>query len=114
MIAGQPPDTLGPPDLLGPPLNPDDPAQYRICAQGIFSSSWLDMLSGEWAIAGHPAGRPGATTLVGRVADQAALMGVLEQLYCLGLPLLSIEQLVPCDSTAKTLFSPQRRQERKE
>jgi hypothetical protein len=52
------------------------------------------MLSGEWVIAGHPADRPGATALVGRVLDQAALIGVLEQLYSLGLPLLSIEHLV--------------------
>jgi hypothetical protein len=86
-----------PPDAFGPTLNLDDPARYRICAQGRFSPSWLDMLSGEWIIAGHPAERPGATTLVGRVMDQAALMGVLEQIYSMGLPLLSIEQLtVPC------------------
>lgn len=76
-----------------PPLELDAPAHYRICAQGRFSPSWLDMLSGEWIIAGHPADRPGATTLVGRVLDQAALMGVLEQLYSLGLPLLLIECL---------------------
>jgi hypothetical protein len=93
MIAEKPPDAFGPPDILSPPLDLDAPAQYRICAQGLFSPSWLDMLSGEWVIAGYPADRPGATTLVGRVADQAALMGVLEQIYCLGLPLLSIEHL---------------------
>ena len=79
MTADRPPDS-GPPDTLCPALNPDDPARYRICAQGRFSPSWLDMLSGEWTIAGHPADRPGATTLVGRVLDQAALIGVLEQL----------------------------------
>ena len=78
------------------PLNPDAPAHYRICAQGRFSPSWLDMLSGEWVIAGYPADQPGATTLVGRVMDQAALIGVIEQLYSLGLPLLSIEHLAPC------------------
>ncbi len=75
------------------PLNLDNSAQYRICAQGLFSPSWLDMLSGEWVIANHPATRPGVTILEGRVIDQAALMGVLEQLYSLGLPLLSIECL---------------------
>jgi hypothetical protein len=79
----------------GPPLNTYDPARYRICAQGRFSPSWLDMLSGEWAIAEPAAGRPGATILVGQVLDQAALIGVLEQLYSLGLPLLSIEHLAP-------------------
>ena len=84
-----------PPDVPGPPLCSDAPARYRICAQGRFSPSWLDMLSGEWAIAGDPADRPGATALVGRVMDQAALIGVIEQLYSLGLPLLSIEHLAP-------------------
>ena len=80
----------------GPPLTQHDPARYRICAQGIFSPSWLDMLSGEWAIDECPAARSCATTLVGRVLDQAALIGVLEQLYNLGLPLLYIEHLTPC------------------
>jgi hypothetical protein len=59
------------------------------------------MLSGEWVIAEYPADRPGATTLVGRVLDQAALIGVIEQLYSLGLPLLSIEHLVPCVHSEK-------------
>jgi hypothetical protein len=49
-----------------PTLNLDDSAHYRICAQGVFNPSWLDMLSGEWVIAEHPAARSGTTTLVGR------------------------------------------------
>ncbi|MCB0198081.1 MAG: hypothetical protein KDJ65_39430 [Anaerolineae bacterium] len=80
-----------------PPINLDDPAQYRICAQGRFSPGWLEMLSGEWAIAADSTSQPGATILVGQVVDQAALIGVLEQLYSLGLPLLSIECL-PLDA----------------
>ena len=78
-----------------PPLNLDDPAKYRICAQGLFNPCWLEMLSGEWTIADEPVTRPDATILVGRVLDQASLLGVLEQLYSLGLPLLSIECLMP-------------------
>jgi hypothetical protein len=53
------------------------------------------MLSGEWAIAAEPTAQPDATILVGQVLDQAALLGVLEQLYSLGLPLLSVECLLP-------------------
>ncbi|MCB9097934.1 MAG: hypothetical protein H6632_00225 [Anaerolineales bacterium] len=79
-----------------PPINLDDPAQYRICAQGRFSPDWLDMLSGEWAIADDSTSQPGATILVGQVVDQAALLGVLEQLYSLGLPLLSVEHVALC------------------
>ena len=72
-------------------LNLDDPARYRIHALGLFSPRWLDMLSGDWAIADQPAAQPGATILVGQVADQAALMGVLNHLYDLGLSLLLVE-----------------------
>jgi len=73
-------------------LHLDTAAPYRICAQGRFESEWLDMLSGAWVICIH---QPieGVTILVGEVADQAALMGVLEQLYSLGFPLLLVEYI---------------------
>lgn len=74
-------------------LNLDHPASYRICAQGAFDAYWLDMLSGVWVIAGQTEARTGVTTLVGQVTDQAALLGVLEQLCCLGLPLVAVEYL---------------------
>jgi hypothetical protein len=35
------------------------------------------------------------TTLVGQVADQAALHGLLRKLYTLGMPLLSLRQIDP-------------------
>jgi hypothetical protein len=76
-------------------LKLDDPAQYRIRAQGAFDPRWLEMLSGVWVITRRRAARPRVTTLVGSVADQAALLGVLEQLYSLGLPILSVECLTP-------------------
>ena len=108
MTAERTPD-LGPPDALCPALNQDDPARYRICAQGRFSPSWLDMLSGEWTIAGPPADRTSATTLVGHVLDQAALIGVLEQLYSMGLPLLSIQQLAaPCAGCGRRCYKASR------
>lgn len=84
-------------------LHLDDTAHYRICAQGLFDVCWLDMLSGVWGIYSYqPAGK-GITILVGQVADQAALMGVLEQLYSLGLPLLLVEHLTDFDPTVTLL-----------
>jgi len=80
-------------DTSWPPLNPDHPAQYRICAQGVFSPTWLDMLSGEWAITEPSPVEAGTTILVGCVVDQAALLGVLNGLYGLGLCLLLVECL---------------------
>lgn len=74
-------------------LHLDDAAHYRIYVQGLFEASWLDMLSGVWVIASRQPVGKGITILLGEVADQAALMGVLEQLYSLGFPLLLIEHL---------------------
>lgn len=39
------------------------------------------------------AGTTSATVLTGRLVDQAALMGVLEQLYALGTNVLSVRRL---------------------
>ncbi|MBI1299767.1 hypothetical protein GC175_32990 [bacterium] len=74
-------------------LHLDHPAHYRICAQGRFDACWLDMLSGVWVICGYQQGGNGITILIGQVADQAALMGVLEQIYSLGFPLVLVEHL---------------------
>jgi hypothetical protein len=43
-------------------------------------------------------GQPVITDLTGWIADQAALMGVLEQLYALGVTVVSVERLKqdPC------------------
>lgn len=78
-------------------LHLDHPAHYRIYAQGLFEACWLDMLSGVWVIYGHPPGSKGVTILVGQVADQAALMGVLEQLYSLDFPLLLVGYMADHD-----------------
>lgn len=82
-------------------LHLDEPARYRICAQGRFEARWLEMLSGVWVISDGRTGCNGVTTLVGCVADQAALMGVLEALYSLGYPILSVEHLADNDKITR-------------
>jgi len=74
-------------------LNPDAPAHYCICAQGPLDDRWLEMLSGVWVIQDNDERDPQVTTLVGSVAEQAALLGVLNHLCDLGIPLLSVEWL---------------------
>lgn len=81
-----------------PCLGFDSPARYRICAQGRFAPDWLDMLSGVWVIYSQAPGGKGVTLLIGEVADQAALVGVIEQLYSLGFPLLLVEHLADQDN----------------
>ena len=69
------------------------PATYRISVQGRINGSWSDRLSGMRIVTHNPKEQTPVTTLVGRVRDQAELMGVLNSLYELHLPLLSVEIL---------------------
>jgi hypothetical protein len=67
------------------------PATYRIRVKGYLEDKWSDRLGGMVIKAtGGPEGAR-ETTLVGWLADQAALFGVLNTLYGLHLPLLSVE-----------------------
>ena len=67
-----------------------EPATCVIRVRGALSSDWSDRLGGLRIIVIR-AGRHTITELVGRLADQAALHGVLSTLYELGLPLLTVE-----------------------
>jgi hypothetical protein len=69
------------------------PATYRIGVQGCLHKSWADRLSGMRIYTHGKEERPPVTTLVGRMRDQAELMGVLSSLYELHLPLLFVEVL---------------------
>lgn len=76
------------------PLRLVTPGTYTIRVQGRLDNSWSDQLSGmRITISG--AGRYAVTMLTGRLTDQAALFGVLNTLYDLGLPLLSVDYLPP-------------------
>lgn len=67
------------------------PAIYCITVLGQLSQTWsqdFSNLSIETADATQP-----ATTLTGALPDQAALFGILNHLYGLGFPLVSVECL---------------------
>jgi len=78
------------------------PAGYRIQVQGYLDETWSDRLGGLTIMVNSESvnGAP-ATTLFGRLRDQTDLIGVLNTLYDLHLPLLSVEYLrdeeVECD-----------------
>ena len=72
------------------PITLHEPAHCVIRVRGALSSDWSDRLGGMCIRVIH-AGRHTITELVGRLADQAALHGVLATLYELGLPLLSVD-----------------------
>ena len=74
-------------------LKLETPATYRIRVQGRLDDTWADRLGGMAITADTAADKPSVTILVGHLSDQAALSGVLNTLYELHLPLLSVENL---------------------
>ena len=72
-------------------LRLDMAASYRICVQGYLDASWSGRLGGMTITATNQVDKAPVTTLSGRLLDQAALFGVLNALYDLHLPLLSVE-----------------------
>jgi hypothetical protein len=71
----------------------DARARYQIRVQGRLDPLWAARL-GDLALAVRDSGgKTAVTELKGWVADQAALMGVLGQLYVLGATVLSVERL---------------------
>lgn len=66
------------------------PGTYRITVQGELDGSWSDRLAGL-AITTVPRGEVTPRShLEGRILDQAELRGVLESLYDMHLPILSV------------------------
>ena len=68
-------------------------ATYEIRIQGCLDESWSDRMGGVTIRAQTSPEGAALTVLTGAFQDQAALAGVLNTLYDLGLPLLSVECL---------------------
>jgi len=71
-------------------LNLDKTATYRIRVKGHLEGHWSDYLGGL-SISPSDDEECAVTTLSGEVLDQAALIGIINSLYSMGFPLLSVE-----------------------
>jgi hypothetical protein len=71
----------------------DKPGNYRIRVLGTLNKSWSERLGGMYITANSRGDQRQVATLVGLMRDQADLAGVLNTLYELHLPLLSVEYL---------------------
>jgi len=69
--------------------------QYEIRIQGRLEAEWSAWFDGLTIISNGQTTRCGETLLVGSVADQAALHGLLAKIRDLGLPLLSLTRIEP-------------------
>jgi len=71
----------------------DRPATYRIDVQGRIPARWCDRLEGMAITECSADAEYPVTTLLGELSDQAALEGVLDTLFAMHLPVLSVERL---------------------
>ena len=69
------------------------PAVYRIRVDGRLDSRWSARLGGMAIAIREEPGQPTLTEITGLLPDQAALLGVLNQLYLHLVPLRSVECL---------------------
>lgn len=72
-------------------FNLGTPAIYKISVRGYLDSSWSSQLGGLDIRNATTADNTPTTTLQGKLVDQAALFGVLNSLYGLGFPVMSVE-----------------------
>ena len=71
----------------------DKPAVYRIRSQGALDAGSSGRVWGMTVAVSDDPNAPLVTTLTGTLPNQDALESVLQTLYTLGLPLLSLEYL---------------------
>ena len=69
------------------------PATYAITVEGHLDETWSDRLGGMNIATRTRADESVVTTLVGRMRDQAHLTGVLNTLYEMHLPILSVKNI---------------------
>ena len=80
-------------ELSGKYLKFEKPATYRIRVKGHIDDSLIDHFGGMVITRAFTADSQPITILVGHLSDQAALSGVLNEIYELHLPLLTVESL---------------------
>ena len=68
-------------------------ATYRIRIQGALDDQWSDCLGGMSISTNRGEEHEVVTTLIGQLRDQAALVGVINTLYDMRLPILQVECL---------------------
>jgi hypothetical protein len=70
----------------------DTRSHYRICIRGALDATWSDRLGGLTLAVNRRSDGGAMTILSGELADQSALVGVLNTLHDLGLALESVER----------------------
>jgi len=85
------------------------PATYRIEVEGVLEEIWADSVAGMCISTRKRADQSTVTALTGRLKDQAMLTGVLNGLYELHLPILSVKILPEDNGGPQDLDKPAKR-----
>jgi hypothetical protein len=72
------------------PSGSDQPSSYEIRIHGELDGRWSSWFNGLTITLSHASGQSPITTLIGPLADQAALRGILCKLWDLNLKLISV------------------------
>ena len=72
-------------------LNMYEPAVFRICIQGELDESWSESFSAQSVSVELDQDGNAVTILISEPMDQAALVGLVNHLNALGIPLISVE-----------------------
>ena len=70
-----------------------EPAIYEVWVQGRLDQTWLTQIDVETIAAVADSDRPPVTMLTATFRDQAALRGLLDRIYNLNLPLISVRHI---------------------
>ncbi len=71
----------------------DTRCRYRILVRGTLDAGWSDRLGGMVVSAAQVADGTPATALIGELADQSALVGVVNTLHDFGIALVAVERI---------------------
>jgi hypothetical protein len=80
-------------ELYRPGARLFEPTMYQICISGNLDEHWSDYCGGMTIEHVCDPKRYAMTILTGRLADQSALIGVLNSLHDMGCPILSVKCL---------------------
>jgi hypothetical protein len=83
-------------------IDKSKPPVYEIRIKGHLGSQWTDWFEGLTITLEED----GDTLLTGLVIDQAALYGLLKKVRDLGLPLVSVSPVEPCQADASDVRPP--------
>lgn len=75
------------------PISIASPARYQITVQGRLDANWSDRLAGMQIHLQQSEEKRPLSILVGELRDQAEMLGVLNSLYALRLPIVSVNLL---------------------